>query len=595
MTTPPLVQWDLSELALSDTDPTLYSRIQNAIANATQFASRYKGNVAFLSAAELKDALLELNTLISPMMMVSQYANLRQTIDTQDPHITALVDRVETDDATLSNKLVFFELELGKVPILIQQKWLSDAVLQDHHYYLSMCFKMAATQLTELEEQWITLKDMTGSDAFGRMVTELVSSFEFEWEYQGTTHIMNGSQLRSYRHDPDPECRRRAMAMYLNRYDTHSLVLSSAFKSIIKDFNIERMKRGFPTPISTRLMGDDLDESLIAMIERITTESNHLVQRYYRLKQQLLGLPDMTLADLYAPLPHNDTHYTWQEAVDLVLESMASFHPDFEAMARRMIDRHRIDAQVLPTKQGGAFCSSSIPGLDPYVMTNFLGKSRDVSTLAHELGHAIHAMCCAHLPLNTYHSILPLCETASVFAEMLVTDRLLATADSITNKQAILCEKLEDIFATSHRQNLFSRFEQRVHQICSERYPSTRELCDLYVKELQIMFGDSVMIPDHYQWEWLSIPHMIDSPFYVFSYNVGNLLVMSLYQQYRQQGAAFYPAYRALLSAGSSMSPMDIGRLAGVDLSNPSFWQQGIQVIEDMVNELEATLQITHA
>jgi len=587
--------WDLSELSPSDTDPSLDRRLSMALTKANDFATTYRGRVASLSAHELAIALDAYDQLLHDFYVVSQYAHLRQSVDTQDDGVKALVDRVETDGATLSNELVFFQLEVGQASDAIHQQWLADTALSTRRYQVALLIKTAPYQLTEPEEKWIALKDITGVNAMTNMVNEWVSSFEYEWETNGKVDRLNGSQLRALRHDPDPSVRARAMTLYLNRVAEQSVVLGGAFKSIIKDFNIERQARGFKTPRSVKLMGADLDEEMVAMIERVTVASYGLVQRYYRIKRQLLGLPVLTLADLYAPLPQASDRYTWDEAVALVLDSMKAFDTTFYDMAKRVIDRRRIDARVHPTKQGGAYCSSSVPGIDPFVMTNFLGRSRDVATLAHELGHAIHAMCCAHHPLAYYHPILPLCETASVFAEMLVTDRLLAQASSVSAKQAILCEKLEDIFATSHRQNLFSRFEQQVHEICSTRLPATRELCDLYRQELAMMFGDAVDIPDHYQWEWLSIPHLMESPFYVYSYNVGNLLVMSLYHQYKRQGPSFVGPYRDFLSAGSSMSPVAIGQLAGVTMTDESFWQQGIDAIGQLVSELEATMTVSHA
>jgi len=588
------ITWDLSELSPSDTDPSLAQRLQATLKDANTFAHTYRGRIAGLSAHELGIALEAYDQLLQPFYVVSQFAHLRQSVDTQDDGIKALVDQVETDGATLSNQLVFFQLEIGQAPPSVHEQWLADPALSTRRYQVALLIKTAPYQLTEPEEKWIALKDITGVNAMTAMVNEWVSSFEYPWETDGKIERLNGSQLRALRHDPDPSVRDRAMTLYLNRVAEQSVVLGAAFKSVIKDFNIERQARGFPTPRSVKLIGADLDEDMVSMIERVTVASYPLVQRYYRIKRQLLGLPVLTLADIYAPLPEAAERYTWEEATQLVLDSFRAFDPTFYDMANRMMDRHRIDAPVRPTKQGGAYCSSSIPGIDPFVMTNFLGRSRDVATLAHELGHAIHAMCCAHQPLAYYHPILPLCETASVFAEMLVTDRLLAQAPTVASKQALLCEKLEDIFATSHRQTLFSRFEQHAHAICSERLPATRELCDLYRQELGLMFGDAVGIPDHYQWEWLSIPHLIESPFYVYSYNMGNLLVMSLYQQYKQQGPSFVGPYRRFLSAGSSMSPVDIGQLAGITMTDESFWQQGIDAIEQLVSELEATLEPRH-
>jgi len=280
----------------------------------------------------------------------------------------------------------------------------------------------------------------------------------------------------------------------------------------------------------------------------VTTESYSLVQRYYSLKAKMLNLPELTLSDIYAPLPDADRFYPFEEAKTLVLDAFQAFDEEFHTLTKTMFTEQRIDAPVEQGKRGGAFCSSSTPDLKPYVLLNYTGKVRDVSTMAHELGHAIHAMFSRQQNLTNYHSILPLAETASIFSEMVLTDYLLKNETDTAVKKALLTGKLEDIFATSHRQNMFSSFEIAAHAAINQNLQSADDLCELYSGELKKMFGNSVQMTAEYAWEWSSIPHIFNVPFYVYAYNFGNLLVLALYQQYLEEGASFKPRYKNFLS-----------------------------------------------
>jgi len=401
---------------------------------------------------------------------------------------------------------------------------------------------------------------------------------------------MNGSELRALRYHPKQDVRCEAMTCFFSRYEEQKLAVTHAFNHIVKDCAIEREIRGYKSPISVRNVQNDLDDKVVQVLHEVTQESSHLVNRYYKLKARLLGLERFTLADIYAPLPQSSTSFTWEQATDLVLRGFQNFDPTFHEMAKKMFDENRVDAPVTASKRGGAFCSSSTPDVAPYVLLNFLGKQRDVSTMAHELGHAIHDMYCSKQNLFNYHPILPLAETASVFSEMIVTDLLLKEQTDKTSKIALLTEKLEDIFATSHRQNMFSFFEQTIHAQIEKGLMSTTELCETYQSSLESMFGDAVTYTPEYQWEWSTIPHLVESPFYVYAYNFGNLLVMALYQSYLEEGAAFIPKFKELLSLGSSKSPVAITQVVGVDITDPNFWRKSLVYTEHLIDELESLI-----
>lgn len=584
------IRWNLSDLFSGMDDPRIETTLKTAESLAATFLENYRGKLAQLAPAEMLKAFRDEEALISPLYRLSQFTGLHTAADTADEKAKALDARVDEAMSKISNQLVFFGLELGAMPDADFAKFDGAPELEDYKYPVYQTRKNAKYNLSEKEEQILILKSLTSSRANQKLYDELTSSFQFEFELDGEMQPMNGSQLRSLRMHPDKDVRRRAMQVFFERYSDNKLVMTHLYNTIVKDFGLEQNLRGYSTPISRMNTHNDLEEEAVQALIDVTTESYPLVQRYYKIKAKLLGLDDMTLADIYAPMPQSPKGYDFEGAKALVLDAFGSFDSQFQALAKSMFDENRVDAPVTPTKRGGAFCSSSTPDLKPYVLLNFTGKLRDVSTMAHELGHAIHAMLGKDLNLSTFHAILPLAETASVFSEMVLTDYFLKRETDTAVKQALLTNKLEDIFATSHRQNMFSRFEMAAHERINKGLQSSSDLCTLYQSELKNMFGDSVNYPDEYSWEWASIPHIFQVPFYVYAYNFGNLLVLALYQQYLEEGDAFIPKYKKFLSMGSSAKPTEITALVGADISNPDFWRKSLKYIEHLIDELEATL-----
>ncbi|HCW76142.1 MAG TPA: peptidase M3 [Candidatus Marinimicrobia bacterium] len=584
------IRWNLSDLFNGLTDPKIETTLDAAEKKVEAFVQNYRGKLADLSAAELLQAFKDEELLISPLYQLSQFAHLNTAADTADETAKALEARVDEALSKISNQMVFFNLELAAMSDADFAKFDGAPELEDYKYPVYQTRKNAKYNLSEKEEQILILKSLTSSRANQKLYDELTSSFQFEFELDGEMQPMNGSQLRSLRMHPDKDVRRRAMQVFFERYADNKLVITHLYNTIVKDFGLEQNLRGYKTPISIMNTHNDLEEEAVQALIDVTTESYRLVQRYYKIKANLLGLDDMTLADIYAPLPQSPKGYNFDDAKALVLDAFGSFDAEFQSFAKAMFDENRVDAPVTPTKRGGAFCSSSTPDLKPYVLLNFTGKLRDVSTMAHELGHAIHAMLGRNLNLSTFHAILPLAETASVFSEMVLTDYFLKRETDTAVKQALLTNKLEDIFATSHRQNMFSRFEMAAHDRINGGLQSSSDLCELYRSELKNMFGDAVNLTDEYSWEWSSIPHIFQVPFYVYAYNFGNLLVLALYQQYLEEGDAFIPKYKKFLSMGSSAKPTEIAALVGADISNPEFWRKSLKYIEHLIDELEETL-----
>ncbi len=581
------IHWDLTTHYSGLNDPAIQTVMDTCVKDAGAFKSRYQGKLNSLTSAGMEKAYRELIDILERIYKLSQFAGLSFVTDTTNEQAKALESKVDEINSTVSNLTLFFTLELGAMPDDEFSKFEDQPELKEFRYPLDRTRETAKYNLSEKEEQLNNLKNLTGKSALVKIYNELTTSFKFEFEVDGETRERTGDELRSLRQHPDKNIRRQAMKLLLDRYEDNKIVISSVYNNILKDFNIGRELRGYPTPISVMNIGNDLDEEAVQTLIDVTTDSNRLVQRYYRLKARVLELDDMTLADIYAPLPAASRSYTWEEASEQVLTAFGEFDDEFHQLAKSMFDNNRIDAPAQPGKQGGAFCSYSVPSVQPFVFLNFTGKLRDVATLAHELGHAIHGMLAKDQNLFTFHSILPLAETASVFSEMVLTDMLLKQDPDVSVKRSLLTTKLEDIFSTSNRQNMFCRFEKVIHDRISRQLMSANELCDAYETELQRMFGDSVIQPTEFRWEWSTIPHLIHVPFYVYAYNFANLVVLALYQQYLEEGAAFIPKFKTCLAAGSSMRPTDIIGVTGQDITDPEFWNKSIQYVEGLIDQLE--------
>jgi oligoendopeptidase F len=364
-------------------------------------------------------------------------------------------------------------------------------------------------------------------------------------------------------------------------------VLSQIYQHVVRDWaNENLLLRKFASPLSARNLGNDIPDPVVDTLLQVCRNNAALFQRYFRLKAAWLGMDRLRRYDLYAPLGASDRTYAFDEAVNMVMESLGDFAPTLASHARRVVAENHLDSETRPRKDTGAFCYGVLPGVTPWVLVNYNGKANDVATLAHELGHAVHALMAAdHSPL-TFHSSLPLAETASVFSEMLLIERLLQQEPDPTVRREILARSIDDTYATVMRQAYFVIFERDAHAMIEEG-STTDELAERYLANLQEQFGDAMALTDEFRWEWISIPHIYATPFYCYAYSFGQLLVLALYQQFKTEGPSFVPRYLRILAHGGSQSPTQILSEAGIDMASADFWQGGFDVIAGMIGELE--------
>jgi oligoendopeptidase F len=360
------------------------------------------------------------------------------------------------------------------------------------------------------------------------------------------------------------------------------------YKTLVVDWKQEHLGlRHHRSPISVRNLMNDVPEESVETLLRVSAKNAVIFQDYFKLKGRLCRIKKMSRYHLYAPLREAAKRYPFEKASRMVLEAYRSFSPKLADLAAVVLAQRHIDSATRPGKLGGAYCYSVLPEMTPYVLLNYNGDIRDVATLAHELGHAVHGMLASAHSVFTFHSTLPLAETASVFAERILSDHLMAAERDKIVKRSLLIRQLDDVYATVLRQAYFVRFEREAHRIIGQG-GTMDELCRVYLDDLRAQFGRAVAVPDEFRWEWLAIPHIFASPFYCYAYSFGQLLVLALYRRFQEEGEAFKPGYLRMLSYGGSARPEQILAEVGIDITDRRFWQGGFDLVRERIDELEA-------
>ncbi|MEJ2732114.1 MAG: M3 family oligoendopeptidase [Anaerolineae bacterium] len=514
------------------------------------------------------------------------YAYLWYAGDTQAQEALAFRGRMEKLLTDLQNRTLFFTLWWKGLDDGPAERLL--AASGDTAYYLESLRRFKPHTLSEPEEKVINLKNVNGPEALVTVYEMITNAFTFEVEIDGELKKLNRSELMVYARDPRPEVRAAVYQELYRVYGDEGTVLGQVYQYLVRDWASEKLTlRSFSSPIAVRNLGNDIPDAVVDTLLEVCRENARLFQRYFRLKAGWLGLDKLRRYDIYAPLSASDKRYTFDEAAKMVLDSLGDFAAVLADHARRVFTDGHLDSEVRPRKDTGAFCSSVLPGVTPWVLVNYNGQVSDVATLAHELGHAIHALMAAdHSPL-TFHSSLPLAETASVFAEMLLLERLLAEDADPAVRRDLMARFVDDAYATVMRQAYFVLFEREAHALIQEG-KTTDSLSGHYLANLEEQFGDAVEVSDEFRWEWVSIPHIYHTPFYCYAYSFGQLLVLALYRRFKAEGEAFKPKYLQILAYGGSKSPAEILEEAGIDMASADFWQGGFDVIADMIGELEA-------
>lgn len=558
-----------------------------AAARATEFRERYRGKVAGLDPQGLLQALTEYEKLEELIVKPQLYAHLLFAADSESEVHKTLSQKAAEFGNLMSREILFFDLELIEMEESAFAALAGDERLVNYRHYLESQRKFRPHMLPEREETLLKQKSLTGADAFSRLFDEVSASFTYKMEFDGEEREFAGEELLGLLHHPDRTVRERAFTVFLKRHEEQAIVFSAVFNTVALDHGQDRELRNYRHPMDSTNLGNEIPAEVVDRLMAVTEANYPLAQEYFRIKARLLKLDKLKNTDIYAPLGETTRKYSFEEARNLSLAAYGRFSSEFRDLAAAFFSEGRVDAMPRQGKTGGAFCMGMTPTLAPYVLLNFTGNLRDVATISHELGHGIHFTLAQRQTMVNYHAPLPMAETASVFGEMLLTRHLLEEENDPQVKISLLCAQIEDIIATTFRQIVLTRFEERMHLERQNGLLTATRLCELWWEENGKLFGDAVEMIDAYRWGWSYISHFIHARFYCYSYTFAELLVLSLYRRYLDEGEAFIPVYREILASGGSKSPADTVRPAGIDLTEPNFWQSGYDVLRDLIDNLK--------
>ena len=587
------VEWNLDPLLNGGGDGAagVDALLDDALGRADAFAATYAGRVGELDGPGLVTAMTELAELQDVIGRAGSYAALNFSTATADPERGALLQKVQERGTQLETRLLFFELEWAAVEDEQAERLLAADGLEFARHHLRTARRYRPHLLSEPEEKILAEKSLTSHSAWTRLFEEQAAAIEVDLSPDGDQADGGPVALEvalSRLFSPEREVRRFAAERVTASLEPGLRVRAYVLNTLMADKMVDDRLRNYPHWLASRNLANEAsDESVAALIEAVRARYE-LPRRWYRLKARLLGLDRLADYDRMAAVTSEADSIPWSEARDLVLDSYGSFSPELAATAREFFDGAYIDAPVRPGKRGGAFCAYTVPSAHPYVMLNYTARRRDVLTLAHELGHGVHASLAR--PQGVFHFATPLtmAETASVFGETIVFGRLLAQAPTPESRLSLLAESIEGSIATVFRQVAMNRFEDLAHTTRrADGELSLDRINGLWAQSQEELLGDAVEITDGYRTWWSYVPHFINTPGYVYAYAYGQLLALAVYAKYEEQGEAFVPAYLELLAAGGSRAPEELGRIVGVDLTDPGFWDTGLNLVERQLDAAE--------
>jgi len=578
------VRWDLTDLFASPTDPKIEVALSRAMEEVQTFESRYRGKVATLEPPDFAVMMRELGQNEEEAALPEVYAYLLHSQNTQDPAAGRLLARVREASAERGAHGVFFHLELAQTTDEHAALLYSHPDSALYRHTIEEARKFRPHQLSEPEERVLTDFGPVGTVAWTRLFGELCSAIRVNVEGKELPLDQALNLLR----EPDRALRAKASGAVTAALRQDIRTRGYIFNVILQEKAIDDRLRRFPSWISSRnLANETSDEAVQALVDAVTGRYDVCV-RYYRVKKQLLNVGDLHEWDRYAPVGEATRDLSWEDAKELVLGSYRRFSTRAGDLVDDFFKRSWIDAPSIPGKAGGAYCMPVTPHHHPYVMLNFTGKLRDAVTLAHELGHGLHDRLASKQHVFDFHPPLTLAETASVFGEALTFDRIMAEEKDPKIRLAMLCSQCEDAFSTVFRQVAFNRYEDAIHVARrTEGELAPEQLGELYQAKLQPMFGDALILTDDHKVWWSYIEHFMHTPGYVYAYAFGNLLALSVYHRFLEQGPSFVDDYLEFLAAGGSTRPDQLVKRLGMDITDSGFWDSGLKILDGMVTEVE--------
>jgi oligoendopeptidase F len=578
--------WDLEPLVRGRGAEGVDALLDEAGERADAFAERYRGRLGEIDAAELAAAMHELEEIWDRVGRAGSYASLSYSLNTEDPERGALMQRTRERSTAIETTLLFFELEWNELPDERADDLLGADELAFCRHYLRMLRRYRPHQLSEPEERVLSETNVTGPSAFRRLFTEQTSSVRVDLpDAEEPVPFMEALALLQ---DPSRERRAESAGAVTEALRPGLRTRGFVFNTLLQDKATKDRLRDYPHWLASRNLANEAsDESVQTLIDAVVSRYD-LAQRWYRLKARLLGIDQLAYYDRMAPVGDSDERVPYDEAQKIVLDCYSRFSPELGELAAGFFDEGYIDGPPRPGKRGGAFCSYTVPTHHPYVMLNYTSRPSDVLTMAHELGHGVHAALARPRGVFEFTGPLTVAETASIFGETIVLEALLERAPDKAARLSLLAESLDGAVAAIFRQIAMNRFEDRIHSERRERGELSVERFGEHWLETQTdLLGDSVELSDDYGSWWSYVPHFVDTPGYVYAYAYGHLLALSVYRRYEEEGERFVPSYLELLSAGGSRSPEELGQIVGVDLADPGFWNSGLDLVERQLEAAE--------
>jgi oligoendopeptidase F len=584
--------WDLAPLVDGDEADGFDRLLDEAIERAGVFAQRHAGKVAELDSAGLREAMQELGAISELAGKAGSYASLRFSTDTADPARGAQLQEMQERVTAMETQLLFFDLEWAALEDEQAEELLAGDDLEFCAHHLRSARRYRSHLLSEPEEKLMAEKSLSGESAWARLFGEQISAVKATLDGEQVSLELALSNLQS----SDRELRRQSAEAVTEALEPGLRTRAFIFNTLVYDKSVDDRLRDYPHWLASRNLSNEAsDESVMALINAVHGRYD-IPQRWYRLKAQMLGIEKLADYDRSAPLTTAEPSFSYAEARDLVLDTYEQFSPQTGAVTKRFFTENWIDAPVREHKRGGAFCAYTVPSVHPYVMLNYTAKRRDVLTIAHELGHGLHAALAQ--PRGVFHQStgLTLAETASVFGETLVFERLLDGAPGGADRLALLADQIDGMVATVFRQIAMNHFEHLVHtRRRAQGELAVDDFKAAWVESQSEMLGDSVEITEGYQSWWSYIPHFINSPGYVYAYAYGQLLALSVFGRYKQVGPSFVPSYIEMLSAGGSLAPEQLAAIVGIDLADPGFWDAGLALVDAQLSAAESLAAELHA
>jgi oligoendopeptidase F len=585
------VTWNLNELFENLDDPKIQEAIAQATAGADEFEKKYHGNIADLSAEGLLQCIQELEAFQEKYGNLTLYASLAFAADMTQPKAQSLHDRIDKLDAKIGKQLAFYSLELGKI-VKAKPELIENPVLANYRHMLQRVHRRVEHQLSEVEEQLIIEKDQFGVNAWEELQSKWLNTRHFEVTVLGEKKTLSYGEANGLLPHPDRATRESANRSIYGLLGKDGEVFSAALRSICNDWVTVSKRRKYCSPMESSLLSNDTQQDIIDSLLETMEEGAATYRRYIKLKAKLMGLPVLGNHDIVAPLPNTpERKFTYQQALDVIAGAYSRFDPAYAAAVKDMFQRNHIDAEVRFGKRNGAFCASHYSGKSAYILQSFNGTLSDVFTLAHELGHATHDwyMSSNQTLFNTNVPSV-VAETASIFGELLLTDHMLGNAKSDEERKAILCIVLDEAGMTAFQVTARVWFEQALYaSIEKGEFLDYKTICNHWITARNRIFGDAVTWFPEMESEWAMKPHyfMANYRFYNYPYVYAQMFVYSLYERYLEEGKGFVAKLVALLSAGSSKSPMELSADVGLDLASPDFWRGGLKVFEHFIVDLE--------